>query len=65
MNCRVLFWGHCDLDLDLSYLQIVYVEYLLYFLTYNSKFDFRIHIGEVECYLLFKVTVTLTSGLSS
>ena len=31
----------------------------------NPKIDLRLHIRVMECYILFKVIVTLTSGISS
>ena len=32
-DCGVLFWGHCDLDLDLGSIKIVHRAYLLYYMT--------------------------------
>ena len=39
-----------------------HISYIL-ILNRNPKFDLRIHIGVVECCILFKVPVTMTSGL--
>ena len=53
-DCLVLFWGHLDLDLW-------HISYIIG--DRNPKFSVWIDLGVAECYTLFKITVTLTSGL--
>ena len=61
VDCYLLFWGYCDIDFDLSSIQIVYRAYLLYYVRYGyPKLDTRIQIQVLEWCMLCEGTVTLT-----
>ena len=61
VDCSLLFLSHCDLDLAPLYCsnRVRSISHILYDIEIPNI------IGVVEFCTMFKVTVTLTSGLSS
>ena len=67
MECPILFWGHCDIDLWPLHFKYNHVWSIISCIISgrNPKFCVRTSLGSRSAACCFGVTVTLTAGLSS